>query len=136
MSAVEICRRFVERINAHDLDGLAAQLAPDHRFIDSVGGELVGRDKVAEGWRLYLAMVPDYRVDVARSFCDGSDVVLIGAARGTYTADGSLEPSNAWSTPAAWRARIRDGLVAEWQVYADNEPRRCMRASSAPAAGR
>ena len=82
-------------------------------------------------------MLPDYRVDVARSFCDGSDVVLIGAARGTYTADGSLEPSNAWSTPAAWRARIRDGLVAEWQVYADNEPlRRCMRASSAPAAGR
>jgi hypothetical protein len=29
MSPVEICRTFVERINAHDLDGLAAQLAPD-----------------------------------------------------------------------------------------------------------
>jgi len=132
MSALEVALRFTERINAHDIPGLAALLAPDHRFVDSLGGESVGRETLREGWRQYFRMVPDYRVDVARTFADGSDVVLLGAARGTYTADGSLDPENAWTTPAAWRARIRDELVAEWQVYADNEPmRRCIARASA-----
>ena len=82
-------------------------------------------------WRQYFRMVPDYRVEVVRAFVDGPDVMLVGAARGTYTVDGQLDPSNLWSTPAAWRARIHNGLVAEWQVYADNEPiRRCMARTS------
>jgi hypothetical protein len=29
-----------------------------------------------------------------------------------------------WKVPAAWRAVVRDGLIAEWQVYVDNEPLR------------
>jgi ketosteroid isomerase-like protein len=132
MSAVELARLFVERINAHDPDGLAALLTADHRFIDSLGAESTGRQSLREGWRQYFRMVPDYRVDVVRAFVDESEVVLLGTAGGTYTADGHLDPSNAWSMPAAWRARIRDDLVSEWQVYADNEPiRRCMARASA-----
>jgi hypothetical protein len=34
----------------------------------------------------------------------------------------SLNPENEWKTPAAFRVLIEDGLVAEWRVYADNEP--------------
>ena len=57
----------------------------------------------------------------------GAEVVFIGTARGTYSAAGELASENAWSTPAALRARIDNNLVAEWQVYADNEPiRKCM----------
>ena len=127
MLPVEVSRSFVERINAHDLDGMVALLASDHRLIDSMGAELHGRDGVREGWRQYFVMVPDYTVDVARSFSDGPEVVLLGNARGTYTADGTLQAGNAWSTPVACRALIRDGLVAEWQVYSDNEPiRQCI----------
>jgi hypothetical protein len=33
-----------------------------------------------------------------------------------------LKPENRWQTPAAIRALIEDGKVAEWRVYADNEP--------------
>ena len=132
MSALELARRFVERINAHDPDGLAALLTVDHRFIDSLGGESGGRETLRDGWRQYFRLVPDYRVDVVRAFIDEPEVVLVGTAGGTYTADGQLDLSNAWSTPAAWRALVRDGLVAEWQVYADNEPiRRCMARASA-----
>jgi len=132
MSALEVAHRFVERINAHDLDGLAALLTPDHRFIDSLGVESGGRQTLREGWHQYFRMVPDYRVEVVRAFVDEPEVILVGAARGTYTTDGQLDPSNAWSTPGVWRARIRDELVAEWQVYADNEPiRRCMARASA-----
>jgi hypothetical protein len=28
---------------------------------------------------------------------------------------------NHWSAPAAWRAVVRDRLIAEWQVYAGNQ---------------
>ena len=39
--------------------------------------------------------------------------------QGTYAA-------TKWQTPAAWKARIRGPLVAEWRVYADNEPIRAI----------
>jgi uncharacterized protein (TIGR02246 family) len=131
MSALEVAGRFVECINAHDADRIAALLTPDHRFIDSLGTESRGREAMREGWRQYFRMVPDYRVEVARRFVDGSEVMLVGVARGTYTSDGRLTPANAWSTPAAWRALVREELVEEWQVYADNEPiRRCIARAS------
>ena len=42
-------------------------------------------------------------------------MLVAGEAGGTI--DG--EP---WRTPAAWKVMIRDGVVAEWQVFADNKP--------------
>jgi hypothetical protein len=33
-----------------------------------------------------------------------------------------MKPADGWQTPAAWHAVVRDGLIAEWQVYADNKP--------------
>ncbi len=131
MSPLELTQRFVERVNAHDLDGMAALLSPDHRFLDSLGTEARGRETLRQGWREYFRMVPDYQVEVERSFSDGPDVILVGVARGTYTADGRLSKVNAWATPAAWRARIGGALLEEWQVYADNEPiRRCIARAS------
>jgi len=131
MPPLEVAMRFVALINAHDPERIAALLTRDHKFIDSLGAEYYGRDTLIEAWRQYLGMVPDYQIDITRSFCEGSEVVLLGAARGTYTADGVLDSANAWSTPAAFRAIIRDELVSEWQVYADNEPiRQRMRESS------
>ena len=132
MSAVDVALRFVDRINAHDVEGLAALLTPSHRFIDSMGTESSGRATLRAGWEQYFRIVPDYRVDVERAFGEGGDVVLIGVARGTYTADGVLRAENRWTTPAAWRAQVQDELVAVWQVYADNEPmRRCIARASA-----
>jgi len=49
---------------------------------------------------------------------------MLGKARGTYSSDGELKAENRWETPAAWRAVVEGGLVAEWRVYADNEPMR------------
>ena len=122
LSATQTVQRFVAHINSHDVDAIAALLAPDHRFIDSLGGEARGREALREGWRQYFRMVPDYRIDVERVLEDGPHVVLLGVARGTYSVDGTLQGKNAWSTPAALRALIHNGLVAEWQVYADNDP--------------
>ena len=132
LNATQIVQRLIAYINSHDVDAIAALLTSDHRFVDSLGGVTQGREALRAGWRQYFRMVPDYQIEVERTLADGPLVVLLGVARGTYTTDGTLSAQNAWSTPAALRALIQDGLVAEWQVYADNEPiRRRMAAASA-----
>jgi hypothetical protein len=54
---------------------------------------------------------------------------MLGIARGTYTRDGQLHPENRWQTPLAVRARVKDGLLEEWRIYADNEPMRRLMAN-------
>ena len=103
----------------------------EHRFIDSLGNIVQGNDKMRAGWAGYFRIVPDYTVFVNETFSDGSTVVIFGLARGTYSEDGkTLLPKNVWQTPIALRAQIEEGNVAEWRVYADNEPiRRLMNQS-------
>ena len=130
LSAKHLAKRLVENINAHDVDAIAALLTSDHRFVDSLGNVTQGREVLRVGWRQYFRMVPDYQIEVERALADGPHVVLLGLARGTYTRDGALHAQNAWSTPVALRALIHEGLIAEWQVFADNEPMRERMASA------
>jgi ketosteroid isomerase-like protein len=131
----EVIEQFVTAINAHEVERLASLMTPDHRFVDSLGTVVEGRDAVCEGWTFYFSMVPDYHLDVGRAFIaeDGkAEVACVGVASGSYWSNGSKRPDSSWSTPAALRAVIRDGQIAEWQVYADNEPiREQMRSASA-----
>ena len=122
MSPAETVQRFIDQINVHDVDGLSVLLTPDHRFIDSLGSVVVGRQTMREGWRQYFQMVPDYHIGITHSFTAGGEVALLGSAGGTYARNMQMKPADAWQTPAAWHAVVRDGLIAEWQVYADNEP--------------
>jgi len=86
-----------------------------------------------KGWEGYFSMVPDYTITIDESFADGSVVVMLGAAEGTYSCGGLLKPENRWKTPAAWRAVVRGSSIAEWRVYADNEPIRRIMASTRPS---
>jgi ketosteroid isomerase-like protein len=124
--AVDTALRFVERINAHDVDGLAALMTDRHRFVDAGGAVHTGREQMHEGWSEYFRMVPDYWISVEESFARGAVVVLLGTAGGTYSRDGTVQAENAWSTPAAWRAQVSGGQVEEWRVYADTEPLRLL----------
>ena len=99
-------------------------MTPDHVLVDSLGTRIAGRDRVQAAWKAYFRMVPDYRIAIEESFVNGVVVVMLGTADGTYSNGGDLRPENAWATPAVWRALTRDSLVAEWRVYADNEPLR------------
>jgi ketosteroid isomerase-like protein len=116
---IAVALEFVKRINAHDVDNLCALMTEDHLFIDSEGNTGKGREHMREGWAWYLNLFPDYIVEVERTFADGNEVALTGRAKGTYAPDRKLTHENAWDIPAAWRGIIRDGLVAEWQIYAD-----------------
>jgi ketosteroid isomerase-like protein len=113
---------FVDAINHQDLDRLSTLMAEKHVFIDSLGMRVEGKAAMRQAWEGYFRMVPDYTVTIQGTFAKGQTVVLLGIAQGTYSANGVLAPENRWSTPAAWRALIRSSSVAEWQVFADNDP--------------
>jgi ketosteroid isomerase-like protein len=117
-----IALRFVNEINRHDLPALSALMSPDFRFVDSLGHELRGRDRMTEAWSSYFAMFSDYRIAVREHLTLGPVVALFGTATGTYASADEPTAHHRWSIPAAWRAVVRDGLVTEWQVYADNDP--------------
>ena len=116
-SAEEVALAFVDRINRHDVGGLFALMSEEHRFVDGLGQEIHGRGKMEQGWAGYFAWFPDYSIEVENIASKGNVVALFGTARGTYSANGAK-----WKIPAAWKAVVRKGRVAEWRVYADNEP--------------
>ena len=120
--AISVAQAFVRAINRHQVDDLAALMTEEHRFIDSLGNTVQGRQKMQAGWAAYFLMVPDYSIAVEETYSDGPMVVMLGVAEGTYAPDGKLTPENRWKIPAAFRALVEHGKVAEWRVYADNEP--------------
>jgi hypothetical protein len=134
MTPLEVTDQFVAAINAHDVEHLASLMTPEHRFIDSLGTVTEGRDAVREGWTFYFSMVADYALEISGSFSannSAAEIVLVGQARGSYWSNGEKQPHSSWHTPVALRAMVRDGCIAECQVYADNEPiRQVMRATS------
>jgi uncharacterized protein (TIGR02246 family) len=124
MTPADVVLAFIDAINGRDVDSLCRLMTDDHLFVDSGGAEHRGRETMRSGWHGYFAMVPDYTIEVQEVVADGPVVVVVGTARGTYAADGKLDPANRWSTPAAWRAEMTGRRVATWQVFADNEPLR------------
>ena len=127
----EIAQEFINAINAHDADGLAKLMSSDHVFVDSLGNKAPA-SAMRAGWQAYFAMVPDYWIKVHQIVSKGNVIFLCGGAGGTFVPKGGMrKPENRWETPAVWRALIKEGRVAEWRVYCDNEPiREKMRAAS------
>ena len=50
---------------------IASLMTADHRFIDSLGDVVEGRDTMREAWKVYFGMVPDYKLDIRRRFVTG-----------------------------------------------------------------
>jgi len=131
LGATEIAKRFVDAINAHDVDGLTKLMSSDHVLVDSLGKKFPA-SALRSGWQQYFTMVPDYWIKVDQIVSEGTVIFLCGSAGGTFTPKGgTINPENRWKTPAVWRALIKNGKVAEWRVYCDNEPiREKMRAAT------
>jgi len=115
MTSVETFAAFAAAISRQDVKALAALITADHVFIDSWGQRVEGATPMSAGWREYFAMCPDYWVHADNIVADDGVVLAVGEAGGTI--DGVP-----WRIPAAWKAVVRDGKVAEWRVFADNKP--------------
>jgi ketosteroid isomerase-like protein len=122
MTVLECVRSFIKAVNAADVTAVCDLMTEDHLFIDSDGGEVRGREAMRRGWIGYFSMMPDYKIQVQETYSRGTVVVMIGTATGTYSPDGKLRPENRWRVPAAWRAVVRGGRVAVWQVFVNPEP--------------
>jgi ketosteroid isomerase-like protein len=91
MTPQEVAQQFVTAINAHDVECLATLMTSDHRFIDSLGAVVEGRDSMRDGWKFYFAMVSDYHLEISRCFSAEAakgETMLVGVASGSYWSDG------------------------------------------------
>lgn len=128
---MDVVLSFVDKINRKQVEEMCRLMPEDHVFVDSLGRAFRGREEMRASWVAYFAWFPDYEISIAEALQRGNVVALFGTASGTYSVEGRLPEENRWQVPAAWRAVVRDGLVAEWRVYADNSPvLRIMQASN------
>lgn len=116
-TAKETALTFIEKINAHDVEGIAELISDDHTFIDAHGNELHGKDKMIAGWRGYFEWFPDYYIEVTEVFEDDDRLALFGFAGGSFKG----KSSESWRLPAAWKAMVNDGRVVLWQVFVDTK---------------
>ena len=114
---IDVAQAFVDKINDHDVNGLIALMSKDHVFIDALGAKILGRKQMRKGWQSHFEAFPDYRIAVREMRPEGEIVTVFGRARATVAGD----PKGRMKMPGAWKAVIRDGLVAEWRVVADTE---------------
>jgi hypothetical protein len=148
---LEVAMDFIKRINAGDIGSLCDLMTEGHIFQDALGKRFMGRETMRQGWTNYLKMVVDYQVHADEFFQTGERVAIFGMASGRYvgphgpgTKSGNgapvpagetsaSAPSNGfWEVPAAWRAVVQGGKIAEWRVYADNQPLRKLMGDATP----
>jgi hypothetical protein len=83
-------------------------MTESHRFIDSAGATVDGRNACVEAWRGFFESFPDYR----NVFDDLTDV-----GGGVVAVRGRSECSFApLDGPAEWRVVVVDARIDVWQV--------------------
>jgi ketosteroid isomerase-like protein len=117
---METVVEFIKRINAGSVDKLCELMTEDHVFQDALGKRFIGRETLRAGWKMYYEMVSDYKVRGEQFFVDKNIVAVFGTASGTSKRDGKFSSEGFWEIPAAWKAVVRDGRIAEWCVYAES----------------
>jgi ketosteroid isomerase-like protein len=121
---LDVVMDFIKRINSGDVDAICELMTRDHIFQDALGERFIGKEKMREGWRMYFKIISDYQVHAEEFFQTNDLLAVFGTASGIYSGNSAPATQNFWEVPAAWRAVVRDGLIAEWRVYADNQPLR------------
>lgn len=117
---LEVVVEFIKRINAGNVDLLCELMTEDHLFQDALGKRFVGREMLRQGWKMYYAMVADYKIRGEDFFVDKNVVAIFGTASGTSKVDGKFSTEGFWEIPAAWKAVVSGGLIAQWCVYAES----------------
>ena len=150
---LEVAMDFIKRINAGDINALCELMTENHIFQDALGKRFMGRETMRQGWTNYLKMVADYQVHAEEFFVTDERVAIFGTASGSYVGplgpgakagngapahaashgvESTVGPNGFWEVPAAWRAVVQSGKIAEWRVYADNQPLRKLMGDATP----
>lgn len=119
MTPTEIALAFVDAINSKDLERLAELMTDDHKYIDGDGSEHVGKDRMKDGWKEHVKLIPDLTLSISIQFEEKDTVLLVGQSRGTIIHNGELKQENSWQVPSAWRVVVKSEKISEWQLYAN-----------------
>jgi hypothetical protein len=95
-------------------------MTDDHKFIDSHGNEVVGKEPMKAGWIAYFQLFPDYKIEIRELFLSNDTVAAFGFASGTFQGSYNAK-ENYWRLPASWKAVIKNAKIYLWQVYADSK---------------
>src|SRR5262249_8244308 len=120
-----VAMEFIKRVNTGDVDAICDLMTEGHIFQDALGKRFMGRETMRQGWRMYFKIVADYNIRAEEFFQTKDRLAIFGVASGTCRgSDGAKSAEKFWQVPAAWGASVEDGKIAEWRVYADNQPLR------------
>lgn len=123
---ISVVLKFEQAINSRSVEAVCGLLTPDSIFVDSLGNQIQGTAKMRSAWEGYFKMVPDYAISHSDIFALGDIVAVFGSAQGTFSKESAPRREDFWKMPAAWRAVVKDGKIARWEVFADNEPLRAI----------
>lgn len=111
--------KFIDRINAHDVDGIMKLVSSDYEFVNSSGDHFRDRQFIRETWEEQFKNHPDYRIRVQRVIADDEGVGVFGVAEGTYAPEGDPREEDHWEVPCAFLCIARDGKVTYFESYSD-----------------
>lgn len=120
-----LAARFVAAVNAHDADAMSGLVTEDFTYIDSWREGVTGRDRVIEGSRQLFASDPGFRIEVNSTSYSDPFALMRGWVDSANPEVGRRR--------AVWRARCEDGLISEWQAWAEGSPPRLNRTFSPEA---
>jgi hypothetical protein len=109
-----LAARFVAAVNAHDADAMRELVTEDFTYIDSWREGVTGRDIVLEGTRRLFASDPGFAIEVESTSYSEPFALMRGWVNSANPEVGRRR--------AVWRARCEDGLIAEWQAWAEGKP--------------
>lgn len=115
----EVIQSFIQQINLQSVEGICSLMTDNHIFIDNIGNEHKGKEKMREGWKSYFDMFPDYKIEITEMMHIENSFLLCGFAQGTF--QNSKEKEAYFKIPAAWKAIIEGEKIKLWQVFADTK---------------
>lgn len=121
-TARKVVRRYVDRLNARDVDGIALLLHPHCRFIDSHGEWIEGREAIVAATRRFFAIERKFRLNLEAVVEHEGEVLLRGKA--------SAERAE-FRQDALWKARVEGGKIIFWQSFGPQSSPRLARILSA-----
>jgi ketosteroid isomerase-like protein len=124
-------RRVFEAWNRHDVEGIVALCHPGVRFHTLIGaleGSKAhrGHDGVRHWWAEVQGVFDDRHMDIEEITTRGEWVVCTGVGLGTGRVSGA---EVRW--PFVGVARLADGLLSEWRLFAEPKDARAFLGDSA-----
>jgi len=111
--------KFLDRVNAHDVEGIMNLVSDEYEFVNSSGDHFRDRQFIRDTWRAQFENHPDYHIRADRVIADPDCVGVFGWAEGTYAPDGELREEDHWEVPCAFLFIAKDGKVTYFESYSD-----------------